>query len=165
MRLALRHDRNGGWSCRCDGYLFVLSRRSTSSRQTPGMPEYMITDVLGSHPKGFVVEPVTAEYRLVAHRGFECSGSMCQTTAWTDDKVTGWLTPGRVMDILPVAENVNTRVDGRDKRPLRPGRIYVREGENRGAGLPDLVEVDLSKALHLAEHRKRTRDRAAEVET
>lgn len=164
MRLALQRDRNGGWSCRYDGYLFVLSRRATDLAPSDGSEaEYMITDVLGSHPKGFVVEPVTAEYRLVAHSGFECSGTMCATTAWTNDEAVGCLTPGRVMDLLPVAQNVNARVDGRDRQPRRPGRIYVRNGERRGAGLPDLSEVDLAAALRLAEHRKRMRDNAAEV--
>lgn len=128
----------------------------------------MIADLLGTHPKGLIVMPA-AGCVLVEHVGFECSGSMCVTTAWTagrgkggaDDP--GWLTPGRVFDLVHVAENVNVRVDRSDARPLRPGRVYVAKGENRAAGLPDVSDIDPDKWKGLLAHRVRLEERRREL--
>lgn len=169
MKLAMQVDRNGGISCRKDGYLFALSKRVKEPVPTDGTEaEYMIVDLLGKHPMGLIVMPATGCV-IVEHTGFECSGSMCTTTAWTvgrgksgpDD--LGWLTPGRVQDLVHVANNVNVRVDRSDARPKKPGRVYVAEGENRAAGLPDVSDIDPYLWKGLLAHRARLDERRREI--
>jgi hypothetical protein len=148
-------DRPDRISCRDQGYLFVLGRRATQPVNIDGRPqEFMITGALGTHAKGLIVEPVTTAYKLVAHNGFECAGTMCSTTAWTADTAIGWLTPGRVQDLLPIAENVNVGWNGRTAQPRTPGHVFVKIGERRAAGLPDLTEIDMMKWAALIRHRK-----------
>lgn len=73
-----------------------------------------------------LIRPVT-EFRLVRHGGFECSGSMCQTTAtsYKDDGDLGaWMTPGRTM--IFEAGNVNSgRTWGQKYTAKRPGHVWV----------------------------------------
>jgi hypothetical protein len=81
-----------------------------------------------------LLRPVSSEYQLVHHRGFECSGSMCQTTATAREpglngKSLGWITPGRT-DVW-VAENVNTSFNKQESVPKRPGKIWVKQHEGR----------------------------------
>lgn len=78
-----------------------------------------------------LLRPVTEKYTLISHRGFSCSGSMCRTTAsvWIPDskekdgKRYTWMTPGRT-DIF-VAENVNSRFEGKEEVHKRPGKVWV----------------------------------------
>lgn len=164
MKLAMQVDRNGGISCRKDGYLFALSKRVKEAVPTDGTEvEFMIVDLLGKHPLGLIVMPATGCI-LVEHTGFECSGSMCSTTARTKDNAgPGWLTPGRVQDLVYVAENINVRFGepGQDKTP---GRVYVAHGENRAAGLPDIYDIDPYKWRGLIAHRVRLDGRRREIE-
>ncbi|WP_133123608.1 hypothetical protein [Methylobacterium frigidaeris] len=101
------------------------------------------------------VRPVTDDDALVEHDGFECSGSMCRTsanlTAASDHLLAtrygiglGWITPGRT-PVLSVS-NVNTRWP-ETPRPLVPGKAYlagadVRQGLSRITGVPDLDQLD-----------------------
>jgi hypothetical protein len=156
MLLAMKSDR-GQISCRKDGYLFVLSRHYTGAAvPTDGTEiDFMITGPLGTHPTGFVVEPVTADYVLVQHRGFECAGSMCCTEAYAPN--FGWITPGRVMNIVRTADNVNASFYKRAPTPLTPGAVYIRRGETRAAGLPDLSMVNTTRAKENAAFKKHYR--------
>ena len=123
----------------------------------------MIVDVLGKHPKGFIVMPATGCV-IVEHTGFECAGSMCSTTARTRDKASpGWLTPGRVQDLVHVADNVNIRF-GEKLKPKKPGRVYVASGENRAAGIPEVSDVDPDSWRLLLAHRNRLEEMRAEGE-
>ena len=162
MMLAMRKDKNG-ISCRKNGYLFVLSKRIKDPVPTDGQEmEFMIVDLLGKHPKGLIVMPATNCF-LVEHTGFECSGSMCSTTAWTKDRVSpGWLTPGRVQDLVHVAENVNVAWDGHNRRPKKPGRVYVAKGENRAAGFPDVSDIDPEKWERVLAWRHKLAERRSE---
>jgi len=116
--------------------------------------------------RGLMIQPVDrALHALVAIDGFECSGSMCRTTAHgreTDgsraltaqeaypskrpgesreswlarDRGSMWLTPGRV-DVT-VADNVNARFYDRQPTPLRPMNVWVersRIAETSGCGV------------------------------
>lgn len=141
MMLAMKYD-GKGVSCRKDGTLFVLSTRVKEHVPTDGKEaEFMIVDVLGKHTQGFIVMPTT-NCVLVEHTGFECAGTMCSTTASVKDLASpGWLTPGRVGDLVHVAQNVNVGW-GQERRPKNPGRVFVAIGENRAAGLPDVCDVD-----------------------
>lgn len=150
------------------GQLCFLERDSI----TPPMGnvvEVMITRAMyGRHPEGHqyaghtdhgslralmieVVDP--ARHVLVAIDGFECSGSMCRTTAtgrvtdgtrpltsedvypeqprgmsgtaWSSIQITQrmWLTPGRC-DIF-TADNVNSRFYKQEPTPVRPTNVWV----------------------------------------
>lgn len=127
--------------------LFVLSNnKDINPAALDGVTtEYMIVRQLGAHPTGFVVEPVTADYDLVTHRGFECAGSMCRTTARTIHYERPMITPGRCENLLPVAENVNSRFNNKADTPLTPGLVYVRKGEQRAAGIARLKDVDFDR--------------------
>ena len=130
MLLAMKQH-NGQISCRQDGYLFVVHHKSASKVPTDGTAiEYMITGMLGTHPKGLVVEPVTPDHVLTEHKGFECAGSMCQTTA--SSPVLGFLTPGRVESLIPVADNVNV---GWGARSLH-GKPLASSTSSGGNGAP-----------------------------
>lgn len=116
--------------------------------------------------RGLMIQPVDrALHALVAIDGFECSGTMCRTTAhgretdgsraltseevyprirpgesisaWNArDRGTMWLTPGRT-DVF-VAENVNARFDRREPTPLRPMNVWVERSqiaEKSGCGV------------------------------
>jgi hypothetical protein len=164
--------RKGDPICEIDGILCLFDRRAP--QPTIGETvEVMITHhpVRRFHPEYFdrdeafrqanpptvpflFVRPVTADDVLLSHKGFECSGSMCSTTASVIEadwramerlygRAVTWLTPGR----SPVIEtdNVNARIG--QSRPLVPGRAFVsladvRAGRQRICGLPDLDQVD-----------------------
>lgn len=116
--------------------------------------------------RGLMIEVVDpAKHMLVAIDGFECSGSMCRTTAhgretdgrrvltsndmyppkrpgesttaWCDrTRGSMWLTPGRT-DIF-VAENVNARFDRREPTPTRPTNVWINRAqfaEKSGCGV------------------------------
>lgn len=109
MKLGLKFDEvRNCWSCRKDGVLYSLSKRD-SAHGTEEIREYMIVSRLGQHKNGWLVSPVDLkEHMLLAHEGFECSGSMCQTLAFAKhDGATVSITPGRVQAIVNVAQNVN----------------------------------------------------------
>lgn len=107
--------------------------------------EVMITRVLyHRHPEGhefaghydwtrilaLVLRPVSNKYVLISHGGFECSGSMCRTTAniHAEDGSRGddmrCITPGR--SIIYEASNVNSGTTWKQQyTPLRPGKVWV----------------------------------------
>ena len=160
------------FSARKDGWLFVMTHRLLES-QTSYMEiacengfevNVMIIGGLGSHVRGVTVDIVTTDYEIVEHGGFECAGTMCSTTAWvpgtTDGTGNTWLTPGRCQDILPVAENVNVRY-GDAPQPKTPGRVYVRRGERRAAGIPSIDDMCLKTHAAQASFRKAYQARKA----
>ena len=161
-------DKGGrvSYEARQDGWLFVMTHRLDASLKTrldlavaTRQPvDVMIIGPLGSHVAGLTVDMVTEDYELISHNGFECSGSMCSTTAYAEDKpgqtVRGMLTPGRCEMILPVADNVNARFDKRPETPRTPGRVYVRKGEYRAAGVPTLDEVCKKAHAQCVAHKK-----------
>ena len=95
----------------------------------------------------FLVQQVTSDHVLLPHNGFECSGSMCTTTADTPTRGRGgrddpgWLTPGRTPVVF--ANNVSTK----QGEPLTPGFAYVSRtdmnaGLKRIAGVPSPEYLD-----------------------
>lgn len=78
-----------------------------------------------THLHAILLRPVTSEHRLVAHKGFECSGSMCRTTADLVEKTNRvvYLTPGRTTVVE--ADNVNVGWQGQTADPLVPGHVWV----------------------------------------
>lgn len=99
-------------------------------------------------PKNFFLRVVTDKDILVEHEGFECSGSMCQTLAFAAiDGRTQKITPGRMMQYLPVADNVNAAFDKRDLYLLTPGKAYIERHPEKGhwrvAGVPSISELNI----------------------
>lgn len=121
-------------------------------------------------PKCFIVRNPTIETTKVFFNGFECSGTMCTTTASAFDyvegrsydelyqeyfktrnhsalpyKYHGTITPGLLHSFLRVAENVNVRFDGSDRQPRIPGIGWIEENPNNGymrlAGVNSLQEL------------------------
>ena len=103
-------------------------------------------------PKCAFIRVPTDEMR-VRYRGFECSGSMCITDSScyvvnkfddTEDYVTfanwavkdksirflGRITPGRLQEVLIVADNVNTSFQNR--KPPTPGFGWIKMNPNSG---------------------------------
>lgn len=123
---------------------------------------------IGSEVEAMIVMPgkkgTTLRLRLVRHDdvliyhdGFECSGSMCRTTALAHiqgktgprDYIT--LTPGR--SGIYVADNVNCGFHGLPYFPCIPGKVYVRDGDiNRGTvriqGLDSVEDMDFWRRKH-----------------
>lgn len=98
-------------------------------------------------PKNFFIRIPTTEI-LVDHCGFECDGSMCQTLSFAT--VNGrhtMITPGLMMQYLPVADNVNAEFDKRPRYPLKPGKAYVAKHPEKGTwrvvGVPCLSELEI----------------------
>ena len=160
------------YKARQDGWLFVMTHRLSEALKTfmdvacdTGMAvPVMIIGGLGSHVRGLTVDIVTDEYELVEHTGFECAGTMCSTTAFsvntTDYGFNGYITPGRCENILPVADNVNVR-SGEAYAPRTPGKIYIKKGERRGAGVPSLDEVCLTRHAEFSGFTKAMKERRA----
>lgn len=84
------------------------------------------SDMYNKHDVAAVfVRPVTRDYVLIDHDGFECSGSMCATTAvGTYRGKRKLLTPGRTH--VYEADNTNTGWHGRQRIDTRPSKAYVR---------------------------------------
>ncbi len=107
-----------------------------------------------------LVRPSTEEDFLLWHSGFECSGSMCSTTAsvslehqppgtpWPDRNalVTRFMaTPGRTL--IYEADNVNRRGD--ERLPRRPGFAFFRkvEGRLRCEGVADYTQLACARLV------------------
>jgi hypothetical protein len=162
MLLAMKST-DRGIRCRKDGVLFVLSNKNTVEVPTDGQTaiEYMITCGMPSHPAGFYVEPVTDAYELVSHNGFECSGSMCRTLAYAGAS-HGYITPGRVQQLVHVAENANAgKTWNIPFTPLQPGQVYIKRGETRAAGLPDISPDILARQAERANYVKACNERVS----
>lgn len=97
-----------------------------------------------ARPKFLFIRPVTDEYTLVSHRGFECSGSMCRTLASCD--AGGWLSPGRVG--VRYVDNVNWKHHAEGERPKYPSHAWVLDddikdsGTFRIEGISDINEME-----------------------
>lgn len=160
------------YSARKDGWLFVMTHRINEAQKTyldimsdtNTEVSVMIIGPLGSHVRGVTVDILTDDYDLVEHPGFECAGSMCSTTSYVHDGsspfFSGVLTPGRCEQILAIAHNVNVRA-GEKFKPLTPGRVYVRRGERRAAGVPTLADMCLKAHADYAGFRKSYNSRKA----
>jgi len=165
-------NRKPRYSARKDGWLFVLTLHASDDTNAEmdwavhegREVEVMIVGGLGSHVRGLTVDMVSLDYDLVEHNGFECAGTMCSTTAYVPGSVDGtnnsWITPGRCESILPVAHNVNVRY-GDTPASLTPGRVYVRRGERRAAGVPTLDDMCLKTHAAAARFRKAYQTRKA----
>ena len=103
-----------------------------------------------------LITPVEPYYEAVYHDGFECSGSMCSTTASIidprDPKYRGGiLTPGRTN--VYEADNVNAGTTWKQKyAPLRPGKVFVWKGDGkrrgtRAEGLADWRDGEYAHAV------------------
>lgn len=174
MKVRTVKGRKGDVICEVDGILCLFPRKLAQPSPDqdidvmithhpnpiwPNIPYNAPNELREKNPPtiGFLfVAPVTEDHFLVSHDGFECSGSMCRTTARVDKasdaemhakhgRTVGWLTPGR----SPVVEvsNVDTSFYNKPRRVPVPGQAYVsmadlREGKNRVCGLPDLSQVD-----------------------
>jgi hypothetical protein len=105
-------------------------------------------------PKGLFVREVTADDMLVHHKGFECSGSMCSTTAIVADRSRKdmggcyTLTPGRLNGTIREVDNVNSRFLGIDSAVPIPGVAFVSREHLRTAGgicriegVPNILEL------------------------
>lgn len=106
----------------------------------------------------FVRPTDTDEYALVRHTGFECSGSMCATTASLADEngksIGGLITPGR--SEIRVADNVSAgRTWQRKFTALQPGWVYVNNDKLIGGdtlrveGLASLDEANYFQYIRL----------------
>lgn len=98
-------------------------------------------------PKHMFLRTITG-VELVEHEGFECSGSMCQTLAFaTLHGKRKMISPGRMMQYLPVADNVNARFYNREPYPLVPGKAYIEYNPEKGswrvAGVPSFEELNI----------------------
>lgn len=98
----------------------------------------------GAKPRMYFVRLVRPDDRLIEHSGFECSGSMCSTTAYPvkrDDNVS-FLTPSRVG--VYYADNVNTRFYDLEENPLVKGLAYVKDerGARRIEGVPNIEQLE-----------------------
>ena len=97
-------------------------------------------------PKCFFIRQPTDEIK-VRYDGFECSGSMCQTTSSATElltkKVHYTVTPGKLMQSLVVADNVS----GGEYEDLTPGFGWIKRnpenGKMRLEGVDSLKELDL----------------------
>lgn len=97
-----------------------------------------------------LLRPVTEDYALISHDGFECFGTMCRTTAssWMtrDEMLEVGLKPekfflnklerrGMVANITPgrtgvwEADNVNSSYYNLPSIPLRPGKVWVKRND------------------------------------
>ena len=99
----------------------------------------------------FIKEPAENQFK-VTYEGFECDTSMCTTTtnfrfvdAHLNTKKLQWMTPGKLMQSLIVADNVNARFDDRDRYPLTPGVGWVEK--NAANGVWRLAGVEETKYL------------------
>ncbi|GEP11781.1 hypothetical protein [Methylobacterium gnaphalii] len=184
MRVKPFTGRNGDPVCSIDGALGLFNRRG--QRPIPGVEiEVMIThhtpikypaanvekyvkegeSLAGGTIGALIVQPITDDHVLVAHKGFECAGTMCRTMAsLTQDAERelyarhrirlSWLTPG--MTPVREASNVNVGWSYRDEAGTlhirkrvepTPGLAYVsltdlREHHRRIAGVPDLGQLE-----------------------
>ena len=100
--------------------------------------------------------PVDPWYTPVYHNGFECSGSMCSTTASEIDpknpKFRGrTLTPGRTG--VYEADNVNAGSTWKQRyRALRPGKAFIfKDARNRGVvrieGIASYKDAEYAKLV------------------
>lgn len=101
----VRDNRRNNFSTRVGNQILVLARAAEGMALDEDT-EFMIVGKLGTHPRGWIVEPVTDEVRLINHSGFECTGSMCRTLAY-DLATKQWLTPGRLNGLITTVDNVN----------------------------------------------------------
>lgn len=99
-----------------------------------------------------LLRPVTDEYTLIEHKGFECSGSMCSTTAVVvNDGKFSFATPGRTMVVE--ADNVNAGSTWKEEyEALRPGKIFAKkiEGRWRAEGLARLEDAEYYSVIRKA---------------
>lgn len=104
-----------------------------------------------------ILRVVTSKFTLIEHDGFECFGTMCQTTATmtgprellerfyshgktykpTERIIGPWLTPGRSQ--IYEAGNVNAPYD-HPYVPLRPGRAWVSTKKLEDGHFPLVIE-------------------------
>jgi hypothetical protein len=100
-----------------------------------------------------LLREVSDQYTLVQHRGFECAGSMCTTTAVADvEGKTVILTPGRTS--VKYADNVNVGWNGHTRQPLSPGFAYVKTDDlqARLRGKPGVLRIEGLARLEDAEY-------------
>ncbi|TCU34045.1 hypothetical protein [Rhizobium azibense] len=107
----------------------VMITRALYSKKEDGLKDWNRVFAL-------LLQVVTSEWTLIEHNGFECSGSMCSTTATMigpkhligDKGVGPWLTPGRTM--IYEAGNVNAGLTWKQPYvPRRPGKAYINTAE------------------------------------
>lgn len=89
-----------------------------------------------------LLRPVTPEWTLIEHNGFECSGSMCSTTATmikANREPGPWLTPGRSQ--IYEADNVNAGSTWKQPYvPRRPGKAWVSTADLEAGKFPLRIE-------------------------
>jgi hypothetical protein len=98
-------------------------------------------------PKCFFIRQPTDEIK-VRYDGFECSGSMCQTTTSAIELLTKKrhyvITPGKLMSYLVVADNVSSATEYNE--PI-PGIGWIKHnpenGKMRLEGVDSLAELEL----------------------
>lgn len=105
-------------------------------------------------PKCLFIRKPTAEDEFVDFDGFECSGSMCQTTAQAlaigGRRFT--ITPGKLMPHLVVADNVNADFNHRPYYPLKAGSGWVRKAPKGLYRLEGLADLDSLSFMHETRH-------------
>lgn len=116
----------------------VMITRPLHRKAQDGMWDYKTSFL------ALLLRPVTVEWARILHNGFECSGSMCSTTARIfredDPKFIGpWLTPGRTQ----IFEASNVNAGSTWKQPYvarRPGYAYVNSVDLMSGKFPLRIE-------------------------
>ena len=165
MFLQLKLNRNGSYRARINDVLFMLEAHRNQPAPDHGPmleADVMIVKALYSKsedtghfdysvdPYGYIVRPITDDDMMIRHPGFECAGSMCQTTSHI--KVNGsfrTLTPGRLHGGgFYVAENNGADFYKSPRMPLIGGLIFVKRssvesgnGVIRAEGVPQYEDT------------------------
>lgn len=144
MQVKFVRTHNGSYRTRVDGGILLMLDRHEQGCATgpfyeadvmlirplyPRTPDQSLDYSNG--PYGYLVRPVTEGDQLVRHNGFECFGSMCQTTAAAKIGTRSiTLTPGRMHGGgIYVADNVNADFYKSPPMPRVPGIAYVKQAD------------------------------------
>lgn len=130
----------------------IAGRIAFPDKRWPYDPNALI-DIWGAPLDGFIDVVITGEnptktvyfvapkhlFQEFEHNGFECSGSMCSTTALGfmvskegfKDTKGHLITPGRLERFLKIANNVNVGWNGRKSEELIPGIVWCEKPKDK----------------------------------
>lgn len=159
MKVTAKQGKNGSMIATFNGALLIFD--SKAEQPTAGeVVDVMITHAPRRRDNGSIgflfVRPITADDILVNHRGFECSGSMCSTSAAIEKKDAAmllrltrrnpcFLTPGRTP--VSVVDNVNVGWNRQTYVAPKASEAYVaiadiRANLHRICGVASFEQID-----------------------